>query len=821
MTDQFHCSLEINRWQIGQGGLSGNEAREWMETERPEPVQQVLINNGRLPDPCYKTNDLAAAWAEKSEWTYRARLELTEQMCLAPYLELVFEGIDTYADIYLNGKLLGSCDNMFVSWRFDVTGKLMPGNNDLMAVFPVMGQKAAEKRLPEGFWTNYSTERAYARKAAYSFGWDWAPRIASVGLFRPVHLDSYQTGRLREVRIDTSDIRIEEKKAVLLFEVDSELFTERNEASGEHAVQYLLTVSGENGCRYRKVYGERCFKLEMDEVEFWWTHDLGTPYLYRIELSMLVDGETVDSYACSYGIRSLEVITRAMDGEARFLFCLNGIPLMARGANWVPVDGILGKAGEDARYIRLLEMAKEANMNMLCLWGGGIYEKELFYELCDRKGILVWQYFMFACGEYPDYDQDFLENVKREIAEAVIRLRVHPCIALWAGNVELTMLCEKIGLQREYYGKRLFEELIPAWLKELDQSRMYLPSSPFSESGPANSMESGDRHNWDIWFTDVPYTAYKEDTARFVSEFGLHGAPAACTVKKYTGEENLRTDSFSFGYFNRDQSLERMYYYMEQHTGVPENAEQYIDYSMLVQAEGLAYAVQHYRSNFPATAGALIWQLNDSAPCHSWSLIDYDLIPKASWYYAKRFFAPVQIFLEAESPVSTVLWVVNQSRDAYEDTVKLRVCDYLGNLYHQEEIQVQAEPGSTKRCRALQTGGRYYPNVIIPNRHRLFYVAAESEAGGQKAWRFFGEYKETLLPDAKLTVRAAEGGIRIRSDVFARFVRIDGALEGVRLSDNYFNLEAGEEKYIRIETDKKSPVLSVKPLNGSAVPVNL
>ena len=165
-----------------------------------------------------------------------------------------------------------------------------------------------------------------------------------------------------------------------------------------------------------------------------------------------------------------------------------------------------------------------------------------------------------------------------------------------------------------------------------DRSRIYLPSSPFSESGPANSMESGDRHNWDVWFTDVPYTAYKEDTSRFVSEFGLHGAPAACTVKKYTGEENLRTDSFSFGYFNRDQSLERMYYYMEQHTGLPENAEQYIDYSMLVQAEGLAYAVQHYRSNFPATAGALIWQLNDSAPCHSWSMIDYDLIPKASWY---------------------------------------------------------------------------------------------------------------------------------------------------------------------------------------------
>lgn len=782
--------------------------KKWISCKVPSDVHSILIENGRIEHPYYKQNDLKCAYVEKKIWIYQTEVELTEEMLGMDTLELTFYGVDTYATIIFNGQAIGEFANMFIEHTVDIKPYGKQGKNTLIIEFPVMSEKALEKKLPVGFWTNYSTERAYARKAAYSYGWDWAPRLATIGLWQPVVLKAVTKGKIFDVYMVTETISLEQKYARLQCQINSQVYQE-----GDY--NYRITMIDQKNNRFLLESSQPDFSFELKDVLFWWCHDLGNPHLYQVIVELVEGEEIIDQYIFEYGVRSLKVRTKDEEGNSVFQMVLNGIPIMSRGANWVPVDSMLGSVS-DNRYRKLIQMAKEGNMNTLSLWGGGIYEKDIFYQLCDQHGILVWQYFMFACGEYPDYDEEFMSNVQKEIKKAVVRLRNYSCIALWVGNVELTMLCQKIKLPRTMYGKRLFEEKIPEWLKTLDPKRYYVPSSPWGGQ-IANSMEEGDRHNWDVWFTDVPYTHYAADTTRFASEYGLHASPVKQTIEKYIKKKDPKVDDFDFKYLNKDQSLERMYYYMQQHIGNPQNVDEYVDYSMFVQAEGLQFGTEHYRRNFPMTAGALIWQLNDCVPSHSWSMIDYDLIPKASYYYGKRFFAPVHISLEQISQNETGIWILNNSRDSIEKELCIAVKDYLGNCFYEEQVKVQVQANSVKKIKELAVGGRFYPNVIIPNRHRLFYVVAWFSQEENKSMRFFGEYQETMLPKAQLKVTKEGARIRISTDYFARFCKIDGDINGLQLSDNYFNLEAGEEKIVCIkdsEGKERNRKLYVKALNS-------
>lgn len=806
------------------GSIAGEDfdCGDWYDVLVPGDVHTTLIKNNVIAHPLYRQNDLLCQWVEKKVWIYRTEFSVDEDILSADCLHLIFEGLDTYADVYINGIKMGSFANALVEHRIDVTDVLKKGKNVIVVVFDVMSDRALEKELPEGFWINYSTERAYARKPAYSFGWDWAPRLATVGIWKPVILAAYVLGRLDSVQIKTIDLRGEGDAAVLEFIIDKEIFA-GDEAGFE--VEYHVSMTDCDGKEYRFYSRSDHFKVQIEDARLWWTHDLGAPHLYDVRVEMHVNGRIADVYQCRYGIRKIEVKQRAQDGSPRFMFSLNGVDMFCRGANWVPVSSFPGTA-DDSTYRRLLELARDANMNMICLWGGGIYEKDVFYNLCDQLGILVWQYFMFACGEYPDYDGDFLDNVRDEVEKVVKRLRNHASIAIWVGNVESQMLCQKIGLKREMYGKRLFEKLIPQWLKDLDDTRFYWPTSPYGGE-LANSMDEGDRHNWDVWFNDIPYTEYAKDTTRFASEFGIHAAPVRATIEKYAriGIDEMDPDGYEFNYFNRDQTLDRMRYLMGVHTGYPADIDQYIDYSMLIQAEGLQFAVEHYRRRFPETAGALIWQFNDCCPCQSWSMIDYDLIPKASYYYARRFFQPLVVSLEAVSPTTTGIWVINNTREDFEGVVRVYVKDFFGNIYFQEDVAVVVAAGSAIKVKDLTVGGRFYPNVIIPCRHRNVYVAATLPGQEIANIRFFGEYKDIPLPDARLSVSSSSSGkelkVTIIAERFARFVKLDGEMEGLWVSDNYFNLEAGQTHTITIRNlEGPIPVerrLYIKALNSNAI----
>jgi beta-mannosidase len=785
---------------------------QWLRTQSAKDVHSILLDNNVIQHPYYKNHDLDCLWVEKKIWVYKSEFNITEEMLGDGNLELLFEGLDTYTAVILNGVVLAEFNNMFIEHRVDITQFAIVGDNQLYLEFDVVRKRAMEKELPIGFWTNYSTERAFARKAAYHFGWDWTSRIATVGLWKPVILNRFSRGKINSVHITTGSMDVSKQEAVLHFQIESTAW-DNNQCA------YRVEISFRDKIIQEVHSKEAEFFVKINNAKFWWTHDLGEPDLYQIKVIMLYDEGCIDSYACDYGIRTIQLsLSSEANAEHRFLFLLNGVPVMARGANWVPVSNFLSTA-ENERYIKLIRMAKHANMNMLNLWGGGIYEKDVFYETCDKEGILVWHYLMFACGEYPDYDKDFLDTVKEEIEKAVIRLRNYACIALWVGNVENTMLSEKISLPRKMFGDELFNNQIPEWLDKLDKTRAYFPTSPWSETGLANDCDSGDRHNWDVWFKDIPYSEYSLDTTRFASEYGLHAAPVKQTIETYIGAENTHLDNYFFQYLNKDSNPEHMYYYMTQYIGNPNNIDEYIDYSMFVQAEGLKYGTEHYRRNFPATSGALIWQLNDCMPVHSWSMIDYDLIPKASYYYSKRFFAPISFSFEEIDDTLTGLWVHNNSNTGLDDVIILKVNDFFGNNFYEEAIEIHIPPHQVIKVKETRVGGRYYPNVILPGRPRMFYLTAASQHHKLHNIRFFGNYKDISFPQANITAAYREGFIQIHTDCFARFVKIDGAVRGLELSDNYFDMEPGEVIDIKVVGEIDN--LYVKALNSKAIPVTI
>lgn len=760
-------------------------AENWYNVCVPSDVHTVLMENNIINDPAIGVNDIKTAWVETQTWVYKTSFELSQQDIQSNLLELHFHGLDTYASVYLNQEKLADCENMFIGHKPSIKEKAKVGENHLYVVFHPLSVHAQKKQLPEGFWINYSTERAYARKAGYMFSWDWTPRVITIGIWRPVDLVvSEQATAIDEFQVFTTKL-LDNGNAVLECSVQLHKDTPKN-------IKKQLILSDNAGVIADLEFTEEKIQFEVENPMLWWTHDLGEPHLYNAKLILLQNGEVKDKKEKKVGIRTIEIQRRLANGNYAFYTKINQVPLFSKGANWVPISNrIPSKQKEDYEY--LLGMAKKANMNTIALWGGGIYEQDAFYDYCNENGILIWQYFMFACGEYPDFDKEYLQNIKIEVIEAAKRLASHPSVAVWVGNVEGQMISEKINLDRPMYGKRMFEEYIPEWLSKIDPYRFYISSSPWTEEGLANSMSSGDRHNWDVWFSDIPYTDYKKDTTTFCSEFGLHASPVLATVEKYTNSKHF--NDFAFKYFNKDQDLSRMWYYFREHTGEPKSLEEYIDFSMLIQAEALQTGSEHYLRRFPDCGGALIWQLNDCCACHSWSMIDFDGIPKASWYYAKRFFSPVSVSLNAISDTDTEIWLHNGTHNTITSEITVCVGDFFGNTPYEETIEVAVNPGSHK-LKTIAAGGRFYPNVILRNRPRLYYIAASLKGEERCTTRFFAVEKNILFPQAKLEVEATEKSIIITTDNFARFVKIDGDIEGLVFSDNYFDLLPQQQRTI-------------------------
>lgn len=537
--------------------LPGNETGEWLLSDVPGDVHTTLQTAGVIEDPYYHDYIERCRWVEEREWWYRCRFHMPTDL-QGDRIELVFKGLDTYATIYLDGQPLGSTRNMFREYRFDVTGLIQPDTHHTLAArldpaAPLVEQIHQERGHEiHGFWSVFHDGRVWVRKSQMHFGWDWAPRLVVSGIRQDVELHAYPGACIRQLFPQV--LSIGNGEANLRYEAGLERFADKSgeqfelrfileEPNGEHRWQPVQVTPA--AIRWEGVTGHAEAQAVLPNPRLWWTSDLGAQPLYRLRAELLRNGVPVHDLAKRFGIRTIEL------QPSNFTFILNNVPIFCRGANWIPADGRTGAILAE-RYRRLIESAREANLNMLRVWGGGIYEPDLFYDLCDEAGILVWQDFMFSCATYPDHDEEFTAEAEAEAACQIRRLRHHACLALWCGNNECQWIDDQMHWQqrnRRVPGSMLYDEVFPRLCADLDPAHAYVPGSPYG-GDDYNDEREGDRHNWQVWGghiyphrfgeqprydpspSNVNFRQYAQDTTRFCSEFGIHGSPPLTTLRQ-------------------------------------------------------------------------------------------------------------------------------------------------------------------------------------------------------------------------------------------------------------------------------------------------
>jgi beta-mannosidase len=824
----------IQHFDVGQKralelAAPGLDDRFWMTARVPGDVHSALIERNLIDHPYFGHNDLKSRWIEDKEWWYRTQFDY-EPGDGDDKHELIFEGLDTFATVYVNGLEIGTTNNMLMAHTFDVSKILRSGKNTIAVKFDPLHVHNRDKEQFQ--WSSYTKERPWIRKAAMNFGWDWGPRMVTVGIWGKVRLERRRLAKLDSVFART--IAAGREEATVKVSVDVKAY--RRGLACECEIR-LLDGTGELAASARiPVIGNKGeAELRIEAPKLWWTHDLGEPYLYSLEAVLFANGEETDRHRELFGIRTIELQLKDDEGNNAFAFVLNGVKLFAKGANWIPVDHFIG-AAPDERYRDLIRLAVDANMNMLRVWAGGIYEKDIFYQECDRRGVLVWQDFAFANALFPDFNRDFMENVRQEVVYNVKRLRNHASLALWCGNNEIDWLYDMKtsggDITCPFYGESIYHELIPEILSELDTSRPYWPSSPYG-GNDANDPEEGDRHNWQVWhgsvyprkFGEPPvldystkgvsFKNYKKDFALFSSEFGMHASANRYTLEKYIPDGQFYWGSVEMAYRNKDTAHQKGILLMEDYTGVPSNIEEYMNYSMLTQAEGLKYGIEHYRRNKKRTSGSLIWQLNDSWPGTSWSLIDYELLPKASFYYAKKFYHPLLISLEHEPGGPLNVWAVNDRLESVAGKVRMSVFDFAGvEIFHavfdaHVPCNAAVQLGSIGEAEVLN--GRAAEEVVVR-------LAAEGWEAPANLY-YLRDHKDLKLPSAQLKVefREEEQAVTVKAvGGHARMVKIELPQGNVQFTDNYFDLMANEEKTVKVIHPQQAGV-SFKQLRVSAI----
>jgi beta-mannosidase len=651
------------KWQFRESQPSpehGTEDGEWLAAQVPGSVHTDLMALGRIPDPFVGDNELDVQWVAERDWEYRLTFRPSPDLLAEEHVALVCDGLDTLADVTLNGRLLGQAQNMFRRYQWDVTGVLSTGENELRVRFssPVNYVRPRQAEQPLKSPSQAIAGGSYLRKAPCQFGWDWGPQLPPSGIWKDIHLAGYSVARLDDVHLrqrhaDDGTVTVRAEVAVERWQADD--------------LKVVLGVTAPGGQTWEETrflckqsaspsIFEDILEIQISNPQLWWPNGLGTQPLYDVAVA-LYQGDTLhDRRSFQLGLRTLELRQEPDAFGTSFTFVVNGVPIFAKGANWIPADSFPARIS-DGYLEHLIRSTAQANMNMLRVWGGGFYEEERFYDLCDRHGILVWQDFIFACSIYPD-DDAFVENVRAEAVDNVRRLRHRASLALWCGNNEMEWGWDQWGWDnlehkrfKEAYD-RMFHELLPEICAVEDPDRPYWPSSPSSNTPfvSPNGVRAGDTHNWEVWHGNRPFEAYREHHSRFVSEFGFQSLPSLETVRTYADEADWNMTSYIMEHHQRNAAgNSKIINYMTDHFRLPKDFESLIYLTQLLQAEAVRIGVEYWRRS-PCTSGALYWQLNDCWPVASWASLDYFGRWKALHYAARRFYAPVLLSAEEWRP---------------------------------------------------------------------------------------------------------------------------------------------------------------------------
>ncbi|MBN1117213.1 MAG: glycoside hydrolase family 2 protein [Bacteroidales bacterium] len=635
----------------------------------PGTVQTDLLFNNKLPQPFYRDNEKEYQWIDKKNWIYTNKFFLDSNTLSSDEVFLKFHGLDTYAEVYLNNKKILYANNFYRSWRVNVRDELVAGENILVVKFSSPINIGLQKLEELGFplpAVNDQSEvgglgdkkvSVFTRKAPYHYGWDWGPRFVTMGIWRPVELQFSNMAEICDVYIQQNIVSVE--AADLTTEISLSVFKK-----GNYQLQLVNNTTGNTiNKNVSLTEGQNLEKIEFKILnpKLWWPRGYGGQNIYEFTVRLFKDDVLIDESKHKTGLRTIEVVREEDEYGKSFYFRVNGVPVFAKGANYIPNDNFLPVV-TPVNYREVVKSAAEANMNMLRVWGGGIYENEIFYDICDELGLLVWQDFMFACSMYPGNDE-FLENVRLEAVENVTRLRNHPSIALWCGNNEIDAAwCqwgdENCGWgwkkrftkeQREYIWHSydtLFHKILPEVVNKLCPETFYWPSSPVADWGKSASYEnnSGDMHYWGVWHGGDPFEKFDKLIPRFMSEYGFQSFPEFKTINEFTlpDDWNIYSDVM-MSHQRSPIGNQKIKEYMELYYKVPDDFKDMLYVGQLLQAYAIKKAIDIHRINKSNCMGSLYWQLNDCWPGASWSGIDYYGNWKALNYRVKDAFKPIKL----------------------------------------------------------------------------------------------------------------------------------------------------------------------------------
>ncbi len=811
---------ELNQnWTFNQVGEN-----DWLPATIPGTVHTDLLDNKKIEDPYYRLNELDQQWIDKVDWEYKSTFSVDKSFLNRDKVVLDFEGLDTYADVSLNGEKVLSADNMFREWQVDVKDLLKEGDNELHIVFRSPIVEGLKKYDANGFvypgGENDQAERGevednkrvsiYTRKAGYHYGWDWGPRLVTSGIWKPVYLKAWDEATIENLQIVQHEVSDEKATFTAVFEVDAvkkanATITINNE--GEKLASSEVSLSpGVN---------KYSVDFEIAKPQLWWTNGLGEAHLYNLTGVLNVKGRTVTEDT-RLGIRTLELVREKDDDGTSFYFKLNGHPVFMKGANYIPNDMFLPRV-TDENYRTVVETAKNSNNNMLRVWGGGIYENDIFYDLCDENGILIWQDFMFACAMFPN-NPEFLDNIKHEAIDNVKRLRNHPSIALWCGNNEILTAWNTWGWKKVAADQGddvpdkvwqayvdIFHKTLPDVVNEYDPSRSYWGSSPSSGIGVQADLVNGDEHYWGVWWGKEPFKNYATHIPRFMSEYGFQSFPEIATVRKYATPEDYDILSEVMNSHQRSSiGNETIEYYMLQEYKHPKDFESFLYVGQVLQAEGIKFGLEGHRRAMPFNMGSLYWQINDVWPVASWSSTDYYQNWKALQYYVKKGFDQVLVS-PYEEGIKFKVGIVNDRLEDINAELRLKMVGFDGKVIWEDAFLVDIPANSSDDYFDVNKNEyRYKYRRQLKN---TVFVAEIVENGKvlSKNMFYFEPFKSLKVeaPKVDYTVQKTDNGfdISISTDKLAKSIYLQIGDEKGFFSDNYFDMLPNDKVTVNLKTD--------------------
>lgn len=780
----------------GKWTFRQKNTNEWLPAIVPGGVHTDLMAAGKIPDPFVGDNEKKVAWVAENDWEYQYRFSPDAELFALPQIFLACDGLDTLATVSLNGVELGRTENMFRQYRWDVKSVLKSGENVLDVKFASPVRYCAEKEAvrPMPGVSQAIPGGPHLRKAPCQFGWDWGPQLPPIGIWKEIRLEGCQTARLEEVHLR----QIHENGKVT---VEATVRPERWQTAALTASMQVIAPDGKVFAAEAPLESEKVtLSLQITDPKLWWPNGYGEQPLYQVVVTLKAGAQTLDEKKFQLGLRTIELRQQPDEWGKSFTFVVNGLPIMAKGSDWIPADSFPTRIS-DAYMEGLIKAAADTHQNMLRVWGGGFYEEERFYDLCDRYGILIWQDFVFACSLYPLDEPEFIENLHIEMIENMRRLRHRASLALWCGNNEMEWGWVDWGwkgpefeVAKAEYDK-FFHHTLPAWVAAEDQDHAYWPSSPSSDTPfiDPNGQKQGDSHYWDVWHGRKPFTAYRSQYPRFMSEFGFQALPPMETIKTYAEKPDWNMTSYIMERHQKnDSGNQLMVAQMLDTFRLPKDFESLVYLSMVLQAEGIRYGVEHWRRHPQRVSGIIYWQLNDCWPVASWSSLDYFLRWKALHYAARRFYAPLMMSIE-DTPKSQAVYITNEQRDPWQGSVKWSLETLNGKVIDSGEVNAKVSAFDVAEiCRF-----DFSTQVTGDQQRDLVFVAEMREAGKllSRQVAYFVPTKHLSLSDPQISKQIQVVGKEIRIELsaqsLARLVECSLEEADVVFSDNYFDLPAG------------------------------